>query len=118
VNSAESLIMLLMTLSMASAEAKLPPPTPEEQAAVAQKKAAQQAQVEKQQKALEAAQDRVVQRYRSERGGAPAAGGAPGAGGEPKQAGNMPKTTKELPAGVGPTPTQPQSSEAHSGQVK
>ena len=115
-SSAESLIMLLMTLSMAAAEAKLPPPTPEEQAAAAQKKAAQQAQVEKQKKALEAAQDRVVQRYRSEHGGVPAA--APAAGGDSKQAGNLPKTAKELPGGVGPTPTQPQSSEAHSGTVK
>jgi hypothetical protein len=112
-NLTEYLVMLLMAVSTA-AQAKLPLPTPEEQAAAAQKKAQQQAQLEQQKKSLEQAQDRVVQHYRKEKGGAPAAGGkAP-----ETSAGNMPKTTKELPGGVGPTPTQPQSSEAHSGTAR
>lgn len=112
-NLTEPLIVLLMVLSM-TAQAKLPPPTPEEQAAAAQKKAQQQAQLEQQKKSLAEAQDRVVQRYRKEHGGAPGAGGkAPATSAE-----NMPKTTKELPGGVGPTPTQPQSSEAHSGMAR
>ena len=41
--NAEHLIMLLMALGVANAHAKLPQPSPEEQAAAAQKKAAQQA---------------------------------------------------------------------------
>ncbi|HJQ61547.1 MAG TPA: hypothetical protein VJ834_01705 [Burkholderiales bacterium] len=113
-NVAEPLIMVLMALAIATAHAKLPPPTPEEQAAAEKKKAAQQAQLEKQKKQLEAAQERVVQHYRKEKGGAPAAGGRRA---ETKDE-NMPKTTKELPGGVGPKPTQPQSGEAHSGQAK
>jgi hypothetical protein len=109
----EHVIMLLMALGIANAHAKLPPPSPEEQAAVEKKKAAQQAQLEKEKKLLEAAQDRVVQHYRKEKGG-----GAPAAGGPRPETENMPKTTKELPGGVGPRPTQPQSGEAHSAPAK
>ena len=112
-NAAEQLVMMLMTLGMAAAHAKLPAPTPEEAAAVQKQKAAQQAQLEKEKQQLEAAQDRVVQHYRKEKGGAPAAGGAPR-----KETDDMPKTAKELPGGVGPKPTQPQSAEAHSGPAK
>jgi hypothetical protein len=110
--NAEPLIMMLMALGIASAHAKLPPPSPEEQAAAEQKKAAQQAQLEKAKKQLEAAQERVVQHYRKEKGGAPAAGGP-----RPETE-NLPKTAKELPGGVGPKPTQPQSGEAHSAPAK
>ena len=110
--NAEHVIMLLMALGIANAHAKLPPPTPEEQVAMEKKKAAQQAQIEKQKKQLEAAQDRVVQHYRKEKGG------APGAGGPRPEAENMSKTAKELPGGVGPKPTQPQSGEAHSAPAK
>ena len=113
-NLTEYLAVLLMALGTVAAQAKLPPPTPEEQAAAAQKKAQQQAQLEQQKKSLEQAQDRVVQHYRKEKFGAPGAGGkAPATSVE-----NMPKTTKELPGGVGPTSTQPQSSEAHSGSTR
>lgn len=108
----EPLIMILMALGIASAHAKLPPPSPEEQAVVEKKKAAQQAQLEKEKKQLEAAQERVVQHYRKEKGGAPAAGGP-----RPETE-NLPKTAKELPGGVGPKPTQPQSGEAHSAPAK
>lgn len=112
-NLTEYMVVLLVTVSTA-AQAKLPPPTPEEQAAAAQKKAQQQAQLEKEKRSLEQAQDRVVQHYRKKKFAAPGAGGkAPETSAE-----NMPKTTKELPGGVGPTPTQPQSGEAHSGTTK
>lgn len=117
-NAAEPLVILLMALGIAGAHAKLPAPSPEEQAAVEKKKAAQQAQLEKEKKELEAAQDRVVQHYRREKGGAPAAAGAPAAGGPRTEKEDLPKTAKELPGGVGPQPTQPQSGEAHSGQAK
>jgi hypothetical protein len=92
---------------------KLPPPTAEEQKAVADKKAAQQKQMEVEKVQLEKAQDRVVQRYRRESGSA-----AAGRSGAKTEYGNMPKTTKELPGGVGPKPDQPQSGEAHSGSAK
>ncbi|HET9664475.1 MAG TPA: hypothetical protein VFP00_09610 [Burkholderiales bacterium] len=108
----ESLFIVLMALGIATAHAKLPPPSPDEQAAVAQKKAAQQAQLEKEKKLLEAAQERVVQHYRKEKGGAPAAGGP-----RPETE-IMPKSAKELPGGVGPKPSQPQSGEAHSAPAK
>lgn len=111
-NAAEQLVMMLMALSMAAAHARLPAPTPEQQAAAEKQKVAQQAQLEKEKQQLEAAQDRVVQHYRKEKGGAPAAGGP-----RPETE-NMPKTAKELPGGVGPKPTQPQSAEAHSAPAK
>ena len=112
-NSAEALVMILFALGIATVHAKLPAPTPEEQAAVEKKKAAQQAQLEKEKKQLEAAQDRVVQHYRRSKGGT-----ADGGQGAQTQAENMPKTVKELPGGVGPKPTQPQSGEAHSAPAK
>ena len=117
-NAAEPLVMVLMALGIASAQARLPPPTPEEQAAVEKKKAAQQAQLEQEKKQLEAAQNRVVEHYRREKGRAPEAASAPAAGGPRPEKEDMPKTAKELPGGVGPNPTQPQSAEAHSGQAK
>src|SRR4029434_7856185 len=80
-----------------AAIAKLPPPTPEEQAAAAAKKAKEQEQLEKEKALLEKAQDRVAARYRSEKG----SGG--GTGGNVSQD-DMPKTTSELPRGVGPNP--------------
>jgi hypothetical protein len=113
-NAAEHLIMVLIALSVTAAYAKLPPPTAEQQAAEAKKKEQQQAQLEKEKKLLEQAQDRIAQRYRKDKGGAPAAGGNI----PDTKAENMPKTTKELPGGVGPKPTQPQSGEAHSGSAK
>jgi hypothetical protein len=70
--------------------------------------------LEKEKKLLEQAQDRVVVHYRKEKGGAPAAGGNI----PDTKAEKMPKTTKELPGGVGPKPSQPQSAEAHSGSAK
>lgn len=105
---------LLAGVMIASGAAigKLPPPTPEEQAATAAKKAKEQEQLEKEKALLEKAQDRVVARYRKEGGGAPG-----GAGGRTSDQ-NMPKTTSELPRGVGPTPARPQSGEAHSAPAK
>jgi hypothetical protein len=113
-NMTESLIVLLLALASAAAQAKLPPPTPEEQAAAAKKKEQQQAQLAKEKKLLEQAQDRVVQRYRKDKSAAPGAGGKT----PDTKAADMPKTTKELPGGVGPKPDQPQSAEAHSGSAK
>jgi len=91
---------------------KLPPPTPEEQAAVAAKKAKEKEQLEVEKAQLDRAQDRVASRYRKENGGRPSAA----AGKTSDQ--NMPKTTSELPGGAGPTPARPQSGEAHSAPAK
>lgn len=88
---------------------KLPPPTPEEQAAAAAKKAKEKEQLEKEKVLLEKAQDRVAARYRKEHGAA--------RGGKTSDQ-NMPKTTSELPKGVGPNPSRPQSAEAHSAPAK
>ena len=91
--------------------AKLPPPTPDEQAAAAARKAKEQEQLEKEKVLLERAQDRVAARYRKENGAKGAAGGK-------VSDQNMPKTTSELPRGVGPKPDRPQSAEAHSAPAK
>jgi hypothetical protein len=93
--------------------AKLPPPTPEDQAGAAAKKAKADEQVEKEKAALAAAQDRVVARYKKE-------GGRPGgyAGGGQTSEDKLPKTVKEGTGGVGPKPGMPQSAEAHSAHVK
>ena len=98
-----------MLLASNAAISKLPPPTPEEQAAAAQKKAQEAEQLEKEKAQLERAQNRVAQRY-----------GKPGslkAANKTKDQ-NMPKTTSELPRGTGPTPQRPQSGEAHSAPAK
>ena len=99
-------------IASGAAVGKLPPPTPEEQAAVAAKKAKEQEQLEKEKALLDRAQDRVAQRYRQEKGKA----GNSYSGWTSSQ--NMPKTTSELPRGVGPKPERPQSAEAHSAPAK
>jgi len=91
--------------------AKLPAPTPEEQAATEARKAKEKEQLEQEKAALERAQDRIAARYRN-------AGGAPTAGGGRASDENMPRTTSELPAGVGPKPDRPPSGEAHSAPAK
>lgn len=93
-----------------AAIAKLPPATPEEQAAAAAKKAQEAAQLEKEKALLERVQDRIAKRYGNARAGAQA-------GGRTRDQ-NMPKTTSELPRGVGPTPQRPPSGEAHSSPAK
>jgi len=91
---------------------KLPLPTPEEQAAAEAMKAKEQEQLKKEKELLEQAQDRLAARY-----GKRGADGK-GATGERTSDQNMPKTTSELPGGVGPTPRRPPSAEAHSGSAK
>ena len=100
-------MLIAAALATGAALAKLPPPTPEEQAAAAAKKAQKEQQMKKEAEALAKAQDRVAQRYRKEQA---AHGRTPRS--------DMPKTTGELPRGVGPTPESPASAEAHSGRNK
>ena len=94
-----------------AAAAKLPAPTPDEQAAAEAKKAKEKEQLEQEKALLERAQDRVAARYRQETGAPTAAGGR-------VSDENMPKTTSELPRGVGPKPDRLPSAEAHSAPAK
>ncbi|MBX9904011.1 MAG: hypothetical protein K2Y31_06600 [Burkholderiales bacterium] len=95
-------------LASSAAIARLPPPTPEAQAAAEAKKAQEKIQLEKEKALLERVQDRIAQRY----------GDAGGRDAGKTRDENMPKTTKELPRDVGPKPNQPQSGEAHSAPAK
>lgn len=94
-----------------AALARLPAPTPDEQAAAEAKKAKEKVQLEQEKALLEQAQDRVVAHYRKGTGAPTAAGGH-------VSDENMPKTTSELPRGVGPNPDRPPSGEAHSAPAK
>lgn len=101
-------MLAVAMVAAGAAFAKLPPPTPEEQAAAAAKKEAKEKQMKKEAEALAKAQDRVAARYRKEHGGSASR----------THRDDMPKTTGELPRGVGPTPQSPASAEAHSGKNK
>jgi hypothetical protein len=94
-----------------AALARLPAPTPDEQAAAEAKKAKEKVQLEQAKALLEQAQDRVVAHYRKGTGAPTAAGGR-------VSDENMPKTTSELPRGVGPKPDRSPSGEAHSAPAK
>jgi hypothetical protein len=102
-----------LLLATGAALAKLPAPTAEEQAAAAAKKAKQEEQLKKEKEALERAQDRTVQHYKRSKGGSASSGS-----GQQTQSDQMPKTTSELPGGVGPKPERPVSGEAHSAPAK
>ncbi|HSD44684.1 MAG TPA: hypothetical protein VLD36_22820 [Burkholderiales bacterium] len=105
-------IALAAALWAGIAVAKLPPPTPAEQAAQQEKRAQEQAQLEQQKAALERVQDRVAERYRRENANAPASNG----GGRVADT-NMPYPTRAVrPAG--PHGGDKQSAEAHSAPAK
>lgn len=105
------LIALAGALWGGAAVGKLPPPSPEEQAAQQARRAQEQAQLEKEKAALERAQDRVAERYR-ENGGA----SRPDGGGRVADT-NMPYKTREV-APAGPHGGTQQSAEAHSAPAK
>jgi hypothetical protein len=104
-------IALALGVWAGAAEARLPPPTPEEQAAQQERRAQEEAQLAQQKAALEREQDRVAERYRRERGSS-----APARGGQVSDT-NMPKETRELPP-AGPHGGSQQSAEAHSAPAK
>ena len=111
-------MLAVSALGAGLALAKLPPPTPEEQAAASAKKAEQEQQVKEQKAALERAQDRVVQHYKKEMSKRGASSSAGSGSSQRTEGSEMPKTTGELPGGVGPKPTSPPSAESHSAPVK
>lgn len=102
-------VVVALGLALASAgHARLPPPTPEEQAAAARKAEIAAAQLAQEKQALEQVQDRLAARYGK---------GARDAGQEtPVHA--LPKTVQEAPGDTGPKGGTKPSAEAHSGSVK
>ena len=106
--------LLAAAIAMSGAAiAKLPAPTAEEQAATEARKVKEKEQLEHEKAALERAQDRIAARYRKDKDS-----GAPASGGGRVSDENMPRTTSELPRGVGPKPDRPPSAEAHSAPAK
>ena len=100
-------VLLALTAIAAVAEAKLPPPTPEQVAAAEARHAAEEAQLKREKAALEQAQDRVAERYRREHS-------ASGGGSQRVSDENMPKTARELPGQGTPQGGRRPSAEAHS----
>ncbi len=91
------------------AEAKLPPPTPQEVAAQQEKRAVEEAQLQREKALLEKAQDRVSERYRRDR--------AQNGGGRVSDT-NMPNNVRQLPGTAAPQGGREQSAEAHSAPAK
>jgi hypothetical protein len=87
--------------------AKLPPPTPEEQAESARKAEIAAAQLEREKQALERVQDQLAARY----------GKGGGTNAETAKE-DLPKTVKEAPGDAGPKGGTKPSAEAHSAEVK
>lgn len=104
-------VLLALTVGAAVAEAKLPPPTPEQVAAAEARRAAEEAQLKNEKAALERAQDRVAERYRRENGAS--AGSSQRVSDE-----NMPKSARELPGQGTPQGGRRPSAEAHSAPAK
>ena len=95
------------------AAAKLPPLTPEQQAAAAQKKQVDAAKLEKEKEQLSRAQDRVAEYYKKTKGGA---GRTHSAG--PTEGTNVSRKAVEESGSAGPRGGTNQSAEAHSTPAK
>ena len=91
------------------AQAKLPPPTPEEIAAQQVRRAQEETRLAKEKEQLERAQDRVAERYRQDRAKPSAAG---------TSAADLPHNTKQPAGTAAPEGGQRQSAEAHSAPAK
>jgi len=103
---------LAMSALAGVALAKLPPLTPEQQEAAAQKKQIDAAKVEQEKALLEKAQDRVVEYYKKTKGRA----GGTAAG--KTEATNMSHKAVEAPRTAGAGGGKNQSAEAHSTPAK
>jgi hypothetical protein len=97
----------LMCAAMAAAPAfaRLPPPSPEQQAAAEQKKAEEAQKAREQQDALTRVQDRIAAKFGR-------AGSGKGAG--PTARGDLPQKAVEARGAAGPSGGKEQSAEAHS----
>jgi hypothetical protein len=101
---------LILALALSGPlQARLPAPTPEEQAAAEKKKAAQAQDTKREQEALTRVQDALAARF-----GKSAA--AQGAG--PTEQANLPAKAVEQDGQAGPTGGTRQSAEAHSSQAR
>jgi hypothetical protein len=98
-----------VALCAAPAAAKLPPPSPAEEAAKAAQRVREEARLAEEKALLERAQDRVAERYRRERAAAPSGGGE-------VRAGDLPNPVKQTEAP--PEGGRKQSAEAHSATAK
>jgi hypothetical protein len=101
-------LLVAAALSAPIADAKLPPPTPQEIAAQQEKRVQEEAQLQRQKELLEKSQDQVAERYRRD---------------QPRPAGgvsdtNMPNNVKQLPGTAAPQGGRDQGAEAHSAPAK
>ena len=110
---AHRLLAIALSALAGVAVAKLPPLSPEQQQAAAEKKAKEAAQLEEQKQALERSQNRVAEYYKRTKG----KGGGAGAAARTEDT-NMPKQTRVLPGQAGPQGGREQSAEAHSTPAK
>ena len=101
-------VLIALACSAGAAAAKLPPPTPEEIAAQQEKRALEEAQLQREKALLEQAQERVAERYRRASTGADARVSDT----------NMPNNARQLPGDAGPGGGIKQSAEAHSAPAK
>jgi hypothetical protein len=106
-------MFIAAALAGGAAFARLPPPTPEEQAAEAEKKAKRVEQEQHEKAALSRVQDRIAKEYHRKHGTHPSAGA-----GQQTSTLQLPKTVTDRPAQGGPEPQRPFSAEAHSAPPK
>lgn len=102
-------LLVAVALSVPIAEAKLPPPTPQELAAQQEKRAEEEARLQREKVLLEKAQDRVAERYRGGRPRQPAGG---------VSTADLPNNVKQAPGSAPPQGGREQSAEAHSAPAK
>ena len=102
-------LMMAALLAAPLAQAKLPPPTPEELAAQQERRVQEETRLAKEKQQLERAQDRVAERYRQ-------SGTAHPATSVKKE--DLPQSAKQPPGGAAPEGGNRQSAEAHSAPAK
>ena len=108
-----SALLVALLLVSNAALAKLPLPTPAEQAAQAERRAREEAQLKIEKAQLEKSQDAVAERYRREHPGASAPQPAGGVSDK-----NMPKSATDLPGSAAPQGGNRPGAEAHSAPAK
>jgi hypothetical protein len=107
---ASPILIIALACSPLLAEAKLPPPTPEQIAAEQEKRALEDARLQREKALLEQVQDRVAQRYRLDHAQRQPAGRVSDT--------NMPNNVRQLPGTAAPEGGREQSAEAHSAPAK
>ena len=102
-------LMMAALLATPLAQAKLPPPTPEELSAQQERRVQEEARLAKEKEQLERAQDRVAERYRGSRTAQPSSG---------VKKEDLPQNVKQTPGGAAPEGGSRQGAEAHSAPAK